>query len=439
MTITVRREPALGGSPSLSSEPWSNYKDPTAVAILPSRANASPLLIGPLAVRPKRPYAQRALVVGLAVALIVLLVATVDGRWLAADSLLGLVFYWLHDTLFLPLKGWLWTAIFPVGAIALAAALVTFVAVMLGAYLTGADATRWGQAALIRYGCRTPWGTNLLLLVVRTNGRAWSRSEFLRRVAWDDLESRLDVLRGHLRRQENVPATQIAHIFEGIIRSAAISALGPVNHMAAFLQVSALFLALRAGEPGTQQAIRLRETLRHSLQATAPALEPRLAAQINLALPGDNNLDTAKRISAEVRLIAERTNREHHLIQLLAQESARPIDPSTALEDFEARTLLLLAAIAVSLNRGSRHSALQIALGGVEAIEQMLATDDRSPGAGVYASLAIGLTDARLHAAVLARLLVASAASTNDSWSGLVEDSGTTDAYGQATAAASPA
>ena len=132
-------------------------------------------------------------------------------------------------------------------------------------------------------------------------------------------------------------------------------------------------------------------------------------------------------------------NREHHLIQLLAQESARPIDPNTALEDFEARTLLLLAAIAVSLNRGSRHSVLQIALGGIEAIEQMLATDDRSPGAGAYTSLAIGLTDARLHAAVLARLLVAAAASTNDSWSGLVEDSGTTDAYGQATAAASPA
>ncbi len=439
MTSSARREPTLGASPGPSPEPWSNYKDTAPVAILPSRANASPLLIGPLAVPPKRPYAQRALVVVLAVALIALLIATVDGRWLAVDSLAGLVLYWLHDNLFLPLRGWLWTAIFPVGATALVAASTAVGAAILIAYLSGVDVARWCQAALIRYCCRTPWGTNLLLFVVRINGRAWSRSEFLRRVAWDDLEGRLDALRDHLRRRENVSATQLAHIYEGIARSAAISALGPVNHMAAFTQASALFLALRAGEPSHQQATRLRETLLHSLQATAPELEPRLATLIDLALPGDDNQDIAKKSSAEIRLIAERTNREHHLIQLLAQDRSRPIDPNKALEDFEARTLLLLAAIAVSLQRGSRQSALQIALGSIETIEQMLVADDRSAGNRAYTSLAIGLTDARLHAAILARLLVAAAASADDSWAGLIEDSGTTDAYGQAMAAASQA
>jgi len=439
MTSTARQEPPLGRSPGPSPEPWSNYGDPTAVAILPSRASASPLLVGPLTVPPKRPYARRALVIASTVALVTLLAATVDGRWLAVDGLPGLVLYWLHDNLFLPLKGWLWTAIFPVGAIGLAAALAAVAAAMLGAYLTGVDAARWCQAALIRYCCQAQWGTNLLLLVVRLNGRAWSRSEFLRRVAWDDFESRLDALRGHLRRQEIVPATQLSRIYEGIVRSAAISALGPRNHMVAFAQVSALFLGLRAGEPNPRQAARLRETLLRSLQATAPALEPRLATMVNLALPGDDNQDIARKSAAEIRLIAERTNREHHLIQLLVQDRSRPIEPNTALEDFEARVLLLLAAIAIGLQRESRHSALQIALGGIEAVEQILAADDRSAGNLAYTSLAIGLTDARLHAAALARLLVATAASTGDSWTGLVEDSATTDAYGQAMAAASQA
>lgn len=136
MTSTARREPTLGGSPRPSPEPWSTYTDPAAVAILPSRASASPLLVGPLAVPPKRPYARRTLVVVVTVPLVSLLIVAVDGRWLAADSLPGLVLYWLHDSLFLPLRGWLWTAIFPVGAIALAAALTAFVAAMLGAYLT---------------------------------------------------------------------------------------------------------------------------------------------------------------------------------------------------------------------------------------------------------------------------------------------------------------
>lgn len=257
MTSTARREPTLGRSPGPSPEPWSNHSDPAAVAILPSRASASPLLVGPLAVLPKRPYARRTLVVVLTVALVALLIVAVDGRWLAADSLPGLVLYWLHDSLFLPLRGWLWTAIFPVGAIALAAALTAFLATILGAYLTGVDAARRCQAASIRYCCRTQWGTNVLLQVVRLNGRTWSRSEFLRRVVWDDLEGHLDQLRGHLRQQQIVFATDLAPIYEGIVRSAAISGLGPVNHMAAFTQVSALFLALRAGEPGSQQAARL--------------------------------------------------------------------------------------------------------------------------------------------------------------------------------------
>lgn len=113
-------------------------------------AGRSTLLRAGLVDRPRhRPTLRRRLWLAAAGGLIVLFLLAVAARWFSRSGT-GILVYWIHDHVWLPLRGQLWTAIFPAGFI-WAVPICLVLALVLTEYLVLFAPLRAAQIGLLRW------------------------------------------------------------------------------------------------------------------------------------------------------------------------------------------------------------------------------------------------------------------------------------------------
>lgn len=121
--------------------------------------------------------------------------------------------YLAHDVLYLPIKGWLWTAWFP-WCLALWVPVMGMLVLSLWGWIVGTDPSRWAQRRvvvwLVTSPMARPWGTGVLVRVARTAQALGLAAGFLRAVVGHGAGEALDEVEHRLLSGEVVPQGTVA-------------------------------------------------------------------------------------------------------------------------------------------------------------------------------------------------------------------------------------
>ena len=426
----------------------------------------SPVLVSAPPPPARRPYVARRLAVTVGMATVVLLTLSVSQRWYALGGP-GDAIYWLHDELFLPLKGRLWTALFPVGALMWSTMLAILLMLLLSSYLFGADMIRAAQTATLHLACeRKP---SWVVTVFRIGLRIGLPGELLHRTAHDRLTAILDEVRETLRQSKPGAARLEERLVRALALVAALdcvaaSRLPPGPDAATATDgLSALLLAVLAtrnesevmetSSPSMSRAAEMAEgaslvrALALQIAAGPPSPKDLLTDLLHLLVPLETTGDSRSAQHRDTQALRHRVvARGREVARVAGLLDQGEIRSALALGiDGPTLAVLLLAAALLGLRAGNDVVALRIALEAMASVERLAIADLLRDGAdaahdadfAVAASAALRSTDARLHAAALARRLEASLAFTDRTWRGLVDIADTSPAKGFAVAAAS--
>jgi hypothetical protein len=393
-------------------------------------ATASPILVDRPPPVGRRPYVRRLLLVAALFAAALIVVIVVDQRRLDPHGI-GASLYWLHDHVFLWLKGQLWTALFPVGTFAWLAAAVVLLAGTLSSYLLGVDPIRALQARVIRGLCKRTNGTALLLGTLRLGTAIGLRGDFLRSLVKDEFGLLLEKLRIHVRGGQEVPPALLSQIYRGIDRIAALAELDSSEGRASSECLAALLLALRAGPRDAEQSTALHARLARSIQM------PVLRNVLDLALSDGRSAERDTGIAALRRETARLIDLEHHLAYLLDRGDRPFASQAITTEPLET---LLFCAITLGLAASDSEISLGIALEAIASVERAALADTLRNGDPLprteAAAASLALTDARLHAAAIAARIEELSAPRSASWEGIVANPAASRALELAIAAA---
>jgi hypothetical protein len=414
-------------------------------ADLPSRpATPSPILMAAPQPPRQRPYGLRRLAVTAIVGALVVLVLSVSQHWYAIGGP-GDAIYWAHDTLFLPVKGWLWTALFPVGALMWVTAAAVLLALVLLSYLFDVDAIRGVQTALIRWGCeRHP---KRVVSLFRLGQRVRMRGALILFLSRARLDARLAEVRDGLRQPygETTPSEdrliQDLHLVIALEAEAPSAESEPALRSIAALAMAVhltMLIARRNGSPivpisgatNRQDGKDLDRLVRAQIKSAACEQRPMLTQLLGLLIPQD--LSAQHGVNHALRQeIIERSRALMRLSNQLDQGEGRAARTSEmdalGSDGYAALASLLLAAIVLGLRAGDDVSTLRFALDAIHAVERLaiaaaLRTEASSNASiAVLASAALADIDARLHAAAFAQTLDEALTSSHATWDGIVD------------------
>jgi hypothetical protein len=396
----------------------------------PDRAfSASPLLIAAPTRAQRRPYLLRVAVAVFLIFAATVLVLSIKERWFATNGL-GSALYWLHDSIYLPLKGHFWTRLFPTGTMIWLGAAVVLLLLMLPAYFAGLDMMRTVQIKIVSVMLEQPRRMAALLQVYKIGRRLRLRGDLIRAVAHDHLAVLLEHVRGKARHWRS-DREERRHIFQTIDFAAALdqATSSPSSH-ATLEYVSAFFMTLQPGssdatDDAVLQAELYTQSLRTRLISLTTTLDPslgRLVARM-LDLVFMDKGEAQKAGMAEIRrYVADRTTAIHQLASRLDWHDASSDARSEAPTSVEALAIALLAAAFLGLRDNADIPKLRTALAAIVAMERLALAatlcDSSAPEsqAGANAICALILTDARLHAAVMAQRIEQSTALVAGTW-----------------------
>lgn len=424
-------------------------------ADLPSRpATPSPILMAAPQPPRQRPYSLRRLAVTAIAAALVALVLSVSQRWYALGGP-GDAVYWAHDTLFLPVKGWLWTALFPIGALMWVTAATVLLALVLLSYLFDVDAIRGVQTTLIRWGCeRYP---KRVVSLFRLGQRVRLRGALVQFLARARLDTRLAEVRDGLRQPgTGEAASQEDRLIQDLLLVVALDAEAPRGGSEpAICSIAALSMAVhlnmlvgrRHGWPSAlisraadiEDGKSLDRLVRAQIKSAAPDQRALLTQLLGLLIPQRVSTQHGARSSESYALrqeVVERSRAVMRLSNLLDQGEGRAASAwelnSLGSDVYAALASLLLAAILLGVRAGDDVPMLRFALDAIHAVERLaIATALRSeasstasiapPAFAALAFAALTDTDARLHAAALAQTLDEALTRSYATWDGIVD------------------
>jgi len=181
--------------------------------------------------------------------------------------------YLAHDVLYLPLKGWLWTAWFP-WCLALWVPVMGMLALSLWGWIVGADPSRWAQRRvivwLITSPIARPWGIGALVGVARTAQAVGLAAGFLRAVVGHGAREALDDIEHRLLSHEPVPPRTIERTLRFVDAEFRLAQLLP-GHAGVTGYVYDLALLSHASEAGTTAArARLAAVCRDTAALPSP-------------------------------------------------------------------------------------------------------------------------------------------------------------------------
>jgi len=392
----------------------------------------------------QRPYGLRRLAVTAIAAALVVPVLSVHRRWYALGGP-GDAVYWAHDTLFLPLKGWLWTALFPVGTLMWLTAAAVLLALVLLSYLFDVDLIRGVQTALIRWGCeRHP---KRVVSLFRLGQRVRLRGALILFLARARLDARLAELRDGLRQPDGETASREDGVIQDLHLVVALGAEAPrAGTEPAIRSLAALAMALhltmliarRNGSPivpisraaDRQDGKDLDRLVRAQIKSAASKQRPLLTQLLGLLIPQDSSAQRGVNHALRQEVI-ERSRALMSLSNLLDQGEGRATGTSEldalASDIYAALASLLLAAILLGLRAGNDVPTLRFALNAIHTVERLaIATALRTEASSTapiaaFASAALADTNARLHAAAFAQTLDEALTRSYATWDGIVD------------------
>ncbi|MEX0969940.1 MAG: hypothetical protein WD046_05775 [Paracoccaceae bacterium] len=247
----------------------------------------------------KRRYALRLLWVATAFGLLGGLVWLVHSRLFAPDGAIRPL-YWLHDNIYLPLYGRMWTALFPYAMLWLIP-LLLLIALLLWEYLLPRSPLRALHRWLVRTLITLPFGQKLVALL---------RSGFSRRVVDEYLTQGMGELMLLRNAVTSVPNAKLGYLARLVALRWHLSAKAPRDELALF--ESTALLRMRSKPPYTP----LKPLL--SVLAKLPN-SASMAKDFALLLAEDSNAQTT---AAAYRFMARLSTPPEHL----ADVTEAPLD-----------------------------------------------------------------------------------------------------------------
>lgn len=263
----------------------------------------------------RRPFLRRALIAGAVLAPVVAIGVAIMGRYFAPDGP-GRVAYLLHDIVYLPLRGLLWTRIYPFG-FAWAVPLAILVIILTVEWLSPASLTRAGHRRIVLAASRRPWGRRLLSGSARVYGRFGAGSGFAAGVTAEALTEERSAVLELLRKKQPVQmarAGELALLWLNLQPTSTTAA-------AAAAEIAALSL-LSDANVKPRAPLDARQPLRKAIAAALKTLHPEMPPLIEIS-PGPDQRPALRGFASPTESLA--TVSDQIDVALMARDAALPL------------------------------------------------------------------------------------------------------------------